>query len=45
MSGLAHDGTAEAVSRDQFRRREGENTVSLFSCDHKQNWKPYTVHA
>ena len=45
-SGLRQDGTAEPVSRDQFRRRErgqGKHHFSLLS-DHEREWQPCLVH-
>ena len=46
MSGLALDGTAEPVSRDQSLRRErGQGKYVNVSCsvDHKQDWQLYAV--
>ena len=45
MSGLARDGTAEPVSRDQVLRRERRQGEKYFSClaDHWQDWRPYPV--
>ena len=45
MSGLARDGTAEAVSRDQILRRErGQGNINFpCSADQEQDWQPYPV--
>ena len=45
MSGLARDGTAGPVSREQIFRRErgqGENDFPG-SADHEQDWQPYSI--
>ena len=43
MSGLARDGTAEPVSRNQIFRRERDREISIFpySADHEQDWQAY----
>ena len=45
MSGLARDGAAEPVLRNQILRRERGQGKNHFPCsaEHKQDWKPCPV--
>ena len=45
MDGLARDGSAGPVSRDQILRRlRGQGNIHFpSSADHRQDWQPYPV--